>query len=142
MATYRLRGGKGWWIAAAFIVVPALEIWSIITMGGWIGGVATFLLMVASGIVGGYLMRQEGRKAWTEAQRQMEAGQMPGRALLDGLCIVAGGILLISPGFVTDLIGITLLLPLTRRFYRSVMLAWLEKKMRGGSFMMRGGRGL
>ena len=124
-------------MAAAFIVVPALEIWSIVAMGGWIGGAATFLLMVLGGVAGAYLMRREGRKAWTEAQRQTQAGQIPGRTLLDGLCILAGGILLMSPGFLTDLVGIPLLLPPPRRFYRSLMLAWLEKKMRDGSLLIR-----
>jgi UPF0716 protein FxsA len=125
------------WIVAAIIIVPALEMWSIIQIGHMIGGWATFGLILLTGFAGAYLARMEGRKALTEVQRQLQSGQPPGRAMLDGLCVLIGGLLLLTPGFFTDILGATLLFPLTRPFYRTLMLRWLEKKLRNGSFTIR-----
>ncbi|XEC96467.1 FxsA family protein [Paenibacillus tarimensis] len=120
------------WIVIVIIVVPALEIWGILRMGAWIGAWPTFGFILLTGFIGAYLAKREGRKVWMEAQRQMQSGQIPGRTMLDGLCVLIGGILLLTPGFLTDLLGFSLLFPLTRPYYRKVILGWLEKKMRGG----------
>ncbi|MBW7458584.1 FxsA family protein [Paenibacillus sepulcri] len=121
------------WIIAAIIIIPAIEIWGIIRVGHLIGGWLTFLLIIITGFAGAYLSRMEGRKALVDVQRQMQAGQPPGHAMLNGLCILIGGVLLLLPGFLTDIVGITLLLPLTRPFYRMAILRWLERKLRGGA---------
>ena len=125
------------WLVAAMIVIPALELWGIIRMGHLIGGWATFGLILLTGFAGAQLARLEGRKALMEVQRQLQSGLPPGRAMLDGLCVLIGGLLLLMPGFFSDIVGVTLLLPLTRPFYRAMMLRWLEKKLRNGSFTIR-----
>jgi len=125
------------WILAAIIIIPAVEIWGIIKMAHWIGGGPTFLLILITGFAGAYFAKMEGRKALVDVQRQMQTGQPPGHAMLNGLCILAGGLLLLLPGFFTDIIGITLLFPLTRPFYRLTILRWLERKLRGGTLMIR-----
>lgn len=125
------------WIFAAFLIVPVVELWAILQVGDWIGGWNTFLLIIAMSAVGAYFTRAEGRKIWLEAQQQMQSGQMPGRAMIDGICVLLGGILLLMPGFFTDLIGILMLLPITRPFIRHMVLQWLEKRMRNGSFTIR-----
>ncbi|WP_424768077.1 FxsA family protein [Paenibacillus sp. sgz302251] len=122
------------WIFVAFIVLPFVELWGILQVGDWIGGWTTFLILIVVGLAGAYLALAEGRKVWGEAQRQIQAGQMPGLSMLDGICVLAGGLLLLLPGFLSDMIGITLLLPFTRPFYRQFMLHWLEKRMRSGNF--------
>lgn len=122
------------WLLAAFIVIPIVELWGILQAGDLIGGWTTFFVLILMGLAGSYLAMAEGRKVWAEAQRQMQAGQIPGRTMLDGLCILAGGLLLLMPGFFSDIIGITLLLPFTRPLYRQLMLGWIEKRMRGGDF--------
>jgi len=122
------------WLLAVFIVVPFVELWGIFQVSGWIGGWNTLLILVLMGLAGAYLARMEGRRVWGEAQRQMQAGQIPGQSLLDGLCVLAGGILLLLPGFLSDIIGITLLIPFTRTFYRLIMLRELEKRIRNGNF--------
>ncbi|AJY75994.1 FxsA family protein [Paenibacillus beijingensis] len=119
-------------IVLAVIVAAVLEIGGIMIVSHWIGGAATFGLMLATAVAGALAARSEGRKALTEAKRQMQTGQPPGRAILDGLCILGGGLLLMLPGFISDLVGLTLLLPPTRLFYRQLLLRWLEKVMRGG----------
>lgn len=125
------------WIIASIIVIPAVEIWGIIQMGSLIGGWATFALILITGFAGAYVARMEGRKALLEVQRQLQQGQPPGHAMLNGLCILIGGLLLLAPGFFTDLIGLTLLLPFTRPLYRILIYRWLEKKLRNGTFMIR-----
>lgn len=122
------------WLLAVFIIVPVVELWGILQVGDWLGGWTTFFILIIMGFAGAYLARAEGRKVWMEAQRQMQAGQIPGRTLLDGICVLAGGILLLTPGFFSDAVGITLLLPLTRPLYRQILLQWIEKRMRNGHF--------
>jgi UPF0716 protein FxsA len=126
-------------LLALLIIVPLLEIWGIIEMWHWIGGWVTFGLLLLSGFLGASLIRSEGRKVWLQVQRQLQAGQVPGFAMLEGLCVLAGGIMLIVPGFLSDIIGITLLLPLTRPLYRMFLFRWLERKVRNGTFSI--GRG-
>ncbi|MDQ0061198.1 FxsA family protein [Paenibacillus harenae] len=122
------------WLLAAFVVIPIVELWGILQIGDLIGGWTTFLVLILMGLVGSYLARAEGRKVWAEAQRQMQAGQIPGQTMLDGICVLVGGLLLLMPGFFSDIVGITLLFPLTRPFYRMYMLGWIEKRMRSGNF--------
>ncbi|MFF2480603.1 FxsA family protein [Paenibacillus sp. NPDC058071] len=125
------------WIIAAVVLIPALELWSILQVGQRLGGWTTFWLIVLISLLGAYLAQAEGRKVWVEAQRQLQAGQIPGRSMLDGLCVLAGGLMLFIPGFFSDIFGLTLLLPLTRPFYRQLLLRWIEKRMRNGSFTIR-----
>lgn len=125
------------WILAAFLIVPIVELWGILQMGEWIGGWNTFLIILAMSALGAYFARSEGRKVWQEAQKQMQAGQMPGRAIIDGIIILFGGMLLLTPGFFSDIIGIVMLLPITRPFFRHMVLQWLEKRMRNGNFTIR-----
>ncbi|MGO4539842.1 FxsA family protein [Paenibacillus sp. 2TAB19] len=122
------------WLLAAFIVIPIIELWGILQVGDLIGGWTTFFVLILMGLVGSYMARAEGRKVWAEAQRQMQAGQIPGQTMLDGLCVLIGGLLLLMPGFFSDIVGITLLFPITRPFYRAYMLGWIEKRMRNGNF--------
>jgi len=120
------------WMLALLIVIPLIELWLIVQVGIWLGGGTTFLLLLAGGVGGFYLARMEGRKAWMEVQNQMRLGQPPGHAMLNGLCILLGGILLMIPGFLSDIAGLTLLFPFTRPLYRGAMLRFIERRMRGG----------
>ncbi|MEF3303811.1 FxsA family protein [Paenibacillus sp. GYB003] len=115
-----------------FIVVPALELWTIIEVGQRIGGWQTFILIVLTGIVGAYLAKKEAAKVWAYAQRDMAAGMAPTLAILDGICIFAGGVFLVSPGFLTDVAGILLVLPVTRPLFRKLLVAWIQKRLSRG----------
>ncbi|REK75856.1 FxsA family protein [Paenibacillus paeoniae] len=125
------------WILAAIIIVPIIEIWGILRMGDWIGGWNTFLLILVLSAAGALVTQFEGRKVWLEAQRQMQSGQIPGRAIIDGICVLLGGLLLLLPGFFSDFLGIIMLLPFTRPLFRNMILQWLEKRMRNGNFTIR-----
>ncbi|BBH21480.1 hypothetical protein Back11_28250 [Paenibacillus baekrokdamisoli] len=125
------------WIIAAIIIIPSVELWGIIKMGNLIGGWATFGLILLTGFAGAQFARSEGRKALLDVQQQLQSGHPPGHAMLNGLCVLIGGLLLMLPGFLTDIVGITLLLPFTRPFYRFQMLRFIERKLRNGSFIIR-----
>ncbi|WP_153123964.1 FxsA family protein [Peribacillus tepidiphilus] len=96
------------------IIIPALEIGVLLYSGKTIGVIPTILLIIATGIAGAYLAKQQGLETIRKAQQQISYGKMPGDALIDGICILVGGCLLLTPGFITDLIGFILLLPPTR----------------------------
>ncbi|WP_239618300.1 FxsA family protein [Cohnella mopanensis] len=121
------------------VIAMLIEIWGIYMMGRWIGGFATFLLVIGTAILGAWLIKTEGRKVWQQAQMQMQSGQAPGHKLLEGLCVLVGGILLIVPGFITDIIGITMVIPLTRPIYRLFLYRWLERLIRSGKFTISRG---
>lgn len=125
---------------AGIIVLAAIaaELAGIIAMSYWIGGGATFALLLLAAALGVYLALTLGRRNWVRARQLLREGQPPGRAVLDGLCVIAGCILLAIPGFLSDIVGLTLLLPFTRPLYRAVLYVWLEKKFRSGSLHIFG----
>jgi len=127
---------KKWWLLI-LVLAPIIELWGILRVSDWVGGWSTFWLLIVMGLAGAFLAQAEGRKVWADVRRQMAAGQPPGRRMLDGLCVIAGGVLLVIPGFFSDIAGILLLFPLTRPFFRELLLRWIEKLMRGGNFMIR-----
>ncbi|HHW37169.1 MAG TPA: membrane protein FxsA [Bacillales bacterium] len=116
------------------ILVPALEISVLVLSGNTIGFLPTIVLMVATSFIGAWLAKTQGLKAFRDAQTQMSYGQLPGESILDGICILFGGLLLLTPGFITDLFGIVLLLPPTRVFFKNSIKKWLENKLRNGQF--------
>lgn len=122
------------WLLALIVIVPALEIWGIITVSQWIGGWSTFLLMVLTGLLGAYWAKREARKVWEYAQHQASMGYRPAGAILDGICIFIGGILLLAPGFISDLLGIFLLLPFTRPLTKRLLYRMIEKAIQQGRF--------
>ena len=97
-----------------FLVIPFIELWLLIKVGSAIGALATILLLILSGFFGMYLLRHQGLSTLAKFQRDMQAGQRPAQALLEGSMMLLGGLLFIIPGFFTDIVGLILLLPPTR----------------------------
>lgn len=106
----------------ALIVVPLVELYVIIKVGQEIGVLWTIALLLADSILGGILMRSQGRAAWRNFTQATAAGRVPAREVLDGALVIFGGAFLLTPGFVTDLFGIALLLPPTRAVIRKLLL--------------------
>jgi UPF0716 protein FxsA len=104
-----------------FVVVPLVEIYVLIQVGQVIGPWWTILLLVADSIFGTWLIRREGGRAWTALRTALESGRMPARELADGGLVLIGGTLMLSPGFVTDVFGILLILPFTRPLFRGAL---------------------
>jgi UPF0716 protein FxsA len=104
-----------------FVVVPVVEIWVIVQVGQAIGIVPTLLLLIADAVVGTWLFRREGRRAWAALREAIAAGRVPAKEVADGALVVVGGAFLLSPGFVTDVVGLLCVLPPTRAFLRRAL---------------------
>lgn len=113
----------------AVIVIPAIEIGILIWSGNIIGVPLTVLLIILTAIFGAYLAKKEGLATVRTLQDNLSRGMMPGDALLDGICILIGGTLLLSPGFVTDTLGFLLLAPPTRKFFKALLYKILKRKL-------------
>lgn len=105
-----------------FLIVPFVEIYLLIQVGQQIGALPTIALCVLTAVVGGALLRREGRKTWAAARARLDRGELPANDLLAGIALAVGGALLVTPGFATDLAGFLLLIPATRaRLVRAVL---------------------
>lgn len=122
------------WLFLAFIIVPAVEIAGFSWVSEQIGGSNTFIITLLTSVIGLVMMRFEGRKVLEDSKAMMNNRQIPGKALVDGISIFIGGILLVLPGFVTDLVGFTMVFPLTRPLYRLLLIKWIGKKIKDGNF--------
>jgi UPF0716 protein FxsA len=105
-----------------FIVVPIVEIYVIIQVGQAIGALWTIALLVADSILGSMLMRSQGRAAWRRFNEAVANARVPAREVLDGVLVIFGGALLLTPGFVTDIFGLAFLLPPTRAVIRRLLV--------------------
>lgn len=115
------------------IVVPAAEIAMLLMSGQIIGVWPTILLILLTGVLGTYLAKKQGLATFNQLQRQLQYGQLPGEALLDGICILVGGTLLLTPGFITDMTGFLLLFPVTRIFFKKLMINWFNHRIQKGN---------
>lgn len=119
-----------------FIVVPALEIVTIIQVGKVIGAWPTFVSIVALSLLGAYLVKKQGMRVWKQIREETSMGMIPGDSLLDGACVLVGGTLLMTPGFITDALGLLLLLPFLRGFFKGLLKMWLFKIVSRGQIRM------
>jgi UPF0716 protein FxsA len=104
-----------------FIVLPVAEIYVIIKVGEAIGVLPTIALLILDGILGAVLLRAQGRAAWRRFNEALAAGKVPAREVLDGAMVIFGGAFLITPGFITDVIGLLLLIPPSRAVFRGLV---------------------
>ena len=116
-------------LLAVFIIVPIVELAVIIQVGQSIGVLNTIALLLIVSVVGSWLVKREGLGVWRRFRRQMESGHVPGKEVADGMMIMLAGALLISPGFVTDCLGILLLLPPVRAAIRGSILKKLTLRV-------------
>ncbi len=117
-----------------FTLVPLVEVWLLIEVGGIIGSVPTILLIASTGFVGVFLAKYQGLAVLYRMQMEIEAGIVPAAQMFDGACILVGGALLITPGLLTDIVGFSLLLPFTRIFYKAAAQKYLNRRMEEGNF--------
>jgi UPF0716 protein FxsA len=112
-----------------FIVVPIAELFVIIQVGQAIGVWWTVAILVADAVLGTVLTRTQGRSAWRRLNGALQAGRIPAREVLDGALVLGGGAFLLAPGFITDIVGIVLLLPPTRAFVRALLVRRFADRM-------------
>jgi UPF0716 protein FxsA len=115
-------------LVALFIVVPIVELWVIIEIGSLIGVLPTIALLLADALLGSLLLRHQGRGAWRRFNAALAERRFPGREVADGLLIAIGGTLLLTPGFVTDAVGLVLLVPPTRAIVRRLLRGYVGRR--------------
>ena len=116
-----------------FTLVPLLELWILIKLGGLIGTLPTILIVASTGFAGVLLAKAQGLNVLNRMQQDMKQGILPGNKLIDGACILVGGVFLITPGLLTDLFGLSLLVPLTRGWLKSAAQHYLQRILDSGT---------
>ncbi len=124
-------------VVLAFTLIPIIEIWLIIKVGRVIGPLPTVAVLLAISLTGAWLARSQGMKVLLSIRDELAAGRMPAAPLLDGALVLAGGILLLTPGFFTDAVGLLFLFPLTRRLLKEAVRRWLERSLSKGTIVIR-----
>jgi UPF0716 protein FxsA len=112
-----------------FLIVPILELYVVIQVGQAIGVLPTIAILIADSVLGGLLMRTQGRAAWRRFNAAVSEGRVPAKEAIDGILVVFGGALLLTPGFLTDVLGVVLLLPVTRPLVRRVLVRRFAGRM-------------
>jgi len=112
-----------------FVGLPILEIYVIIQVGQVIGAVPTILLLIFESVLGGWLLKHQGGRAWRALQDTLAQGRMPGKELADAALVLIGGTLLLTPGFVTDIFGFFFVLPFTRPLARTLLMAYAARRV-------------
>jgi UPF0716 protein FxsA len=120
-------------LLALFIIVPLLDLAILVRVGQWLGFWPTIGLVVATGTVGAILARSQGLAVLRGIRTEMSVGQIPSTRLLDGLLVLIGGTLLLTPGLLTDLAGFALLLPPSRRAVKRLLQRRVERMVRSGT---------
>lgn len=120
-----------------FIVIPLVELMLLLEVGSMIGSGWTFLIIIATAILGTRLVKQQGTQTWSKIQTELNQGALPAQAMFDGVCILVSGVLLITPGFMTDIFGLLLLTPPFRKAVYSSLGQRVQVKssnLGGGQF--------
>ena len=116
-------------LVVIFILVPIAELYVIIKVGGAIGVVPTLALLLADALLGSILLRYQGRAAWIRFNRALAEGRVPHKEVFDGVLVIMGGALLLTPGFLTDILGLILLIPPTRALVRAMSARLVRRRI-------------
>ncbi len=114
-------------LVIALLVVPIAELWVILQVSDRVGVLNTIVLLIFVSVVGGLLLKQQGAATWRKLQATLQRGEMPTIEAIDGALILFGGALLLTPGFLTDIVGLLLILPPTRASLRGVFRRFVKK---------------
>ena len=131
------------WLVLIFILVPIAELYVIIQVGGAIGVIPTLVLLLLDALLGSMLLRHQGRAAWIRFNRAIAENRLPHKEVFDGVLVIFGGALLLTPGFLTDILGLILLIPPTRAAVRAFASRSVRRRLAlgGGATIWGFGRG-
>jgi UPF0716 protein FxsA len=118
-----------------FIVLPFVELYILIELGSSIGTLPTLGIVVLTGIAGAALAKHQGLSVLQRIQTEMSFGQMPGDVIFDGVLVLIGAVLLITPGILTDTTGFLLLIPVTRELFKKYLKVWVNKRIKSGQMV-------
>ena len=128
-------------LGLVFIVGPIVELYVIIQVAQVIGGWETLALLIVESILGAWLMKRQGRGVLARIQTSLDAGRMPTKELVDGGLILFAGALMLTPGFITDILGFFLLVPPTRALVRVALMRRFKDRLGTGSTILGGASG-
>ena len=120
-----------------FAVVPVIEVYLLIKVGSLIGALPTVALLLAISMVGAWLVRHQGFELMRRIQAELAQGRLPAAELLDGAMVLVGGVLLLTPGFFTDFLGLFFLIPVTRAIIKQLVGLWLQRRLSRGTITIR-----
>lgn len=115
-------------LIVGFTLVPFMELYLLMAIAQRTSFMTTVAIVLLTGVLGAYFARREGRSVLTNIQNSLNMGQMPANQLIHGLCVLIGSVLLITPGVMTDFVGLSLLLPVTRVWYVGLIKDYMSKK--------------
>ena len=116
-----------------FTITPLVELYILFKVSDITGPLATVLLVLLTGIAGAYLAKSEGRMIIRKIKLQLNSGEIPGNELLNGLCVLIGGALLLTPGLLTDILGFSLVLPGVREIFKGFLKVKFKKMIDEGN---------
>ncbi|HSD24963.1 MAG TPA: FxsA family protein [Solirubrobacterales bacterium] len=116
-------------LVVIFILVPIAELYVIIQVGNAIGLVPTLVLLLVDALLGSLLLRHQGRAAWIRFNRALAEGRVPHKEVFDGVLVIMGGALLLTPGFLTDIVGLIFLIPPTRALIRAFSARFVRRRL-------------
>ena len=138
----RLRGGLPLVVFLVLLVaVPTFEVWLLLQVADRIGGLPTVGILVAEAVLGAWMVRREGGRAWAALTGAFETGKVPSGELADAALVLVGGLLLMLPGFATDIIGFLFLLPMTRPVARKLVAFFIARRLSRLGVPLRTGPG-
>lgn len=118
-----------WKLLLAMTVIPAVELFILLQLGSWLGPLETFLIIVVTGTLGAFLAKREGLGVLMTLKAELAQGLPPGSRLAEGVLVLAGGLLLLTPGVLTDLAGFLFIAPPSRRFLAPRLVSWVVSKV-------------
>ncbi|HEY6874592.1 MAG TPA: FxsA family protein [Geobacteraceae bacterium] len=120
-----------------FAVIPVIELYLLIKVGSLIGALPTVALVLSISLAGAWLVRHQGFELLRRIQSELAQGQLPAAELLDGAMVLVGGVLLLTPGFFTDFLGLLFLIPFTRTIIKQIARLWLQRRLSRGTIEIR-----
>lgn len=115
-----------------FTIIPIVELYLLIKIGGMIGALNTVLIILFTAVIGAYLAKTQGFRVIRKINQALNEGRLPARELLDGMVVLLGGFTLLTPGFLTDFIGLSMLFPPTRILYIKLAVRIIQNKIETG----------
>lgn len=119
-------------LLALFVIIPFVELYILIELGSRIGALPILGIVVITGIAGATMAKHQGLGVLRRIQAEMSRGIMPGDALFDGVLVLVGGVLLLTPGILTDITGFLLLIPISRNLFKKYLRGWVTRKIQSG----------
>lgn len=120
-----------------FSIVPIIELYLLIRVGKLIGALPTVALLLLISLAGAWLVRSQGFVILRRIQDELALGRLPAAGLLDGALVLLGGLLLLTPGFFSDVIGLFFIIPPTRAVIKQFLGLWLQNRLARGQFVIR-----